>query len=634
MLYLKDTQNWKQFTTTRQLHKPIKMLCYISKILKIESNSQRSRWSIEKLQSCVISQRYSKLKAIHNSERIFPWNKRVVLYLKDTQNWKQFTTRWLHVSAYSSLCYISKILKIESNSQPSFKASANARCCVISQRYSKLKAIHNTKYRVVLRIYVVLYLKDTQNWKQFTTSVSTVTHSNLLCYISKILKIESNSQRERFLLLRWLSCVISQRYSKLKAIHNRLVYHQIMILVVLYLKDTQKWKQFRTEFRSGCFRIWLCYISKILKIESNSQLRCPSPADCISCVISQRYSKLKAIHNRRTRQAVRVPVVLYLKDTQNWKQFTTFDDVNIIFHVLCYISKILKIESNSQLSSPSRFFSASCVISQRYSKLKAIHNRTDVLFGWQSVVLYLKDTQNWKQFTTPREGEWLLPELCYISKILKIESNSQRIMLSIISRFSCVISQRYSKLKAIHNFADLLYKYAIVVLYLKDTQNWKQFTTTRLSVIALRRLCYISKILKIESNSQPSDFWNNIKLCCVISQRYSKLKAIHNVMLENELNKKVVLYLKDTQNWKQFTTHVGKCFFNILLCYISKILKIESNSQRKFLLIHFFESCVISQRYSKLKAIHNTYSSMLSSNTVVLYLKDTQNWKQFTTPMA
>ena len=148
----------------------IKRLCYISKILKIESNSQHTSGSASSISCCVISQRYSKLKAIHNVN--FSWFifLRVVLYLKDTQNWKQFTTRILQCCHQIPLCYISKILKIESNSQRLWHKPPSYIGCVISQRYSKLKAIHNSK------------LFEFCSW--------------MLCYISKILKIESNSQRE------------------------------------------------------------------------------------------------------------------------------------------------------------------------------------------------------------------------------------------------------------------------------------------------------------------------------------------------------------------------------------------------------------------------------------------------------
>ena len=61
------------------------MLCYISKILKNESNSQRMSFGKTQIGSCVISQRYSKMKAIHNTPDGIQWLAQVVLYLKDTQ---------------------------------------------------------------------------------------------------------------------------------------------------------------------------------------------------------------------------------------------------------------------------------------------------------------------------------------------------------------------------------------------------------------------------------------------------------------------------------------------------------------------------------------------------------------------
>ena len=118
------------------------------------------------------------------------------------------------------LCYISKILKNESNSQLDYVLDKLDDCCVISQRYSKMKAIHNIWDVVPSDDYVVLYLKDTQKWKQFTTVSTTSISKWMLCYISKILKNESNSQRSGTSSKKQISCVISQRYSKMKAIHN------------------------------------------------------------------------------------------------------------------------------------------------------------------------------------------------------------------------------------------------------------------------------------------------------------------------------------------------------------------------------------------------------------------------------
>ena len=42
-------------------------------------------------------------------------------------------------------------------------------------------------------------------------------------------------------------------------------------------------------------------------------------------------------------------------------------------------------------------------------------------------------------------------------------------------------------------------------------------------------------------------------------------------------------------------------------------------------------SCCVSQRYWKMKAIHNDYEYGVGKNPVVVYPKDTEKWKQFTT---
>ena len=58
-------------------------------------------------------------------------------------------------------------------------------------------------------------------------------------------------------------------------------------------------------------------------------------------------------------------------------------------------------------------------------------------------------------------------------------------------------------------------------------------------------LC-IPKILKNESNSQPGrSFFKGFRGCCV-SQRYLKMKAIHNYVIGRKNNSYVVVYPKDT----------------------------------------------------------------------------------------
>ena len=170
----------------------------------------------------------------------------------------------------------------------------------------------------------------------------------------------------------------------------------------------------------------------------------------------------------------------------------------------------------------------SCCVSQRYWKMKAIHNPSCRNWKPRKVVVYPKDTEKWKQFTTGlllRHYSWKL--LC-IPKILKNESNSQHFSRFSIDLLCCCVSQRYWKMKAIHNTDDVERIYRIVVVYPKDTEKWKQFTTSNWNIIIEFALLCIPKILKNESNSQLCwDILLHRQSCCV-SQRYWKMKAIHN----------------------------------------------------------------------------------------------------------
>ena len=188
--------------------------------------------------------------------------------------------------------------------------------------------------------------------------------------------------------------------------------------------------------------------------------------------------------------------------------------------------------------------------------MKAIHNTPVCLHYFDLVVLYLKDTEKWKQFTTLATNIELPTALCCISKIQKNESNSQLYSKSINKFFSCVVSQRYRKMKAIHNNLNDCLLRLEVVLYLKDTEKWKQFTTYSFGSSVYKKLCCISKIQKNESNSQPRGATFICYQCCVVSQRYWKMKAIHNRGSIRDSSLTVVLYLKDTEKWKQFTTKV------------------------------------------------------------------------------
>ena len=140
------------------------------------------------------------------------------------------------------------------------------------------------------------------------------------------------------------------------------------------------------------------------------------------------------------------------------------------------VSKILNSESNSQQSNWVLFAWVCCCWYQRYWILKAIHNSIMYCFH-QS-------------------------ELLLVSKILNSESNSQRLNYSALKKHSCCWYQRYWILKAIHNGFGCWQSFVWVVVGIKDTEFWKQFTTATFSLSPTLQLLLVSKILNSESNSQ------------------------------------------------------------------------------------------------------------------------------------
>ena len=116
--------------------------------------------------------------------------------------------------------------------------------------------------------------------------------------------------------------------------------------------------------------------------------------------------------------------------------------------MLFCIPKILKNESNSQLPKDLSQLNECCFVSQRYWKMKAIHNRYEYYLHYDFVVLYPKDTEKWKQFTTPAKNKDCVNMLFCIPKILKNESNSQLHFAWSVVIFCCFVSQRYWKMKS------------------------------------------------------------------------------------------------------------------------------------------------------------------------------------------
>ena len=243
------------------------------------------------------------------------------------------------------------------------------------------------------------------------------------------------------------------------------------------------------------------------------------------------------------------------------------------------VTKIQIFESNSQLPARWYIFPAGCSPSQRYKFLKAIHNLTIIYCPVEVDVRRHKDTNFWKQFTTPQSGLIGCGKMFAVTKIQIFESNSQLQAQILANPQGCSPSQRYKFLKAIHNRRMPLLPVRRDVRRHKDTNFWKQFTTEKLGKWltlrcspsqrykflkaihntgtfrrTVRRMFAVTKIQIFESNSQQGGVTEVMEVWCSPSQRYKFLKAIHNDVLTRYYSEVDVRRHKDTNFWKQFTT--------------------------------------------------------------------------------
>ena len=248
---------------------------------------------------------------------------KVVSDYKDTNFWKQFTTKGAKGSKKSALFQTTKIQTFESNSQHATPGYRQPDSCFRLQRYKLLKAIHNFEYFLAWALTVVSDYKDTNFWKQFTTLKELGLVVIMLFQTTKIQTFESNSQLCRIVQLLGYCCFRLQRYKLLKAIHNTSKKYNGANKVVSDYKDTNFWKQFTTLLSANSNATVLFQTTKIQTFESNSQRCLVLPCSQTRCFRLQRYKLLKAIHNYIHRSQYPSPVVSDYKDTNFWKQFTT-----------------------------------------------------------------------------------------------------------------------------------------------------------------------------------------------------------------------------------------------------------------------------------------------------------------------
>ena len=182
----KDTNFWKQFTTLCVPYTKISGCFRLQRYKLSQSNSQQTYRITLTPYSCFRLQRYKLLKAIHNTGLKDKNGIEVVSDYKDTNFWKQFTTRRYVRRTSTSLFQTTKIQIFESNSQRYGGVEQKCPRCFRLQRYKFLKAIHNRHRQADTAMQVVSDYKDTNFWKQFTTTDGQTGNRKALFQTTKI----------------------------------------------------------------------------------------------------------------------------------------------------------------------------------------------------------------------------------------------------------------------------------------------------------------------------------------------------------------------------------------------------------------------------------------------------------------
>ena len=169
------------------------------------------------------------------------------------------------------------------------------------------------------------------------------------------------------------------------------------------------------------------------------------------CFRLQRYKLLKAIHNypnyilKQTQLFQTTKIQTFESNSQQ-----VFDDTAEL--ISCFRLQRYKLSQSNSQRSPSVERCSGCYFRlQRYKLLKAIHNFAKFFDNIRCVVSDYKDTNFWKQFTTPYH--WLLYTLC------------------------CFRLRKYKLLKAIHNCPSSAKNIQMLFQTIKIQTFSKQFTT-------------------------------------------------------------------------------------------------------------------------------------------------------------
>ena len=213
------------------------------------------------------------------------------------------------------------------------------------------------------------------------------------------------------------------------------------------------------------------------EVESKSQQYLVNAGETVSCYQMYKELKLKANHNKEQQHKIVSTVVIKCTKSWSWKQITTRPHIASFPCWLLSNVQRAEVESKSQQINSNLKRIIGCYQMYKELKLKANHNAPNLtIFSPYSCY------QMYKELKLKANHNVAFFYLCHVGLLsnvqrAEVESKSQ---LS-HSRWPCFTCcyQMYKelKLKANHNYVEVIVKPEVVVIKCTKSWSWKQITT-------------------------------------------------------------------------------------------------------------------------------------------------------------
>ena len=350
----------------------------------------------------------------------------VVLDTTKVQIFKQITTFSTSLTVPRQLFQIPQRYRFSSKSQQLKVVVVVQLSCFRYHKGTDFQANHNDSMGRLFSESVVLDTTKVQIFKQITTALKLIIHTQSLFQIPQRYRFSSKSQQVVEPDKNGVGCFRYHKGTDFQANHNSSWRMVISGPVVLDTTKVQIFKQITTRnwyslHEHCCFRyhkgtdfqanhnssdkllycVELFQIPQRYRFSSKSQhIEVDIPADC-SCFRYHKGTDFQANHNAQSEEHFKELVVLDTTKVQIFKQITTSVAVLSKLPKLFQIPQRYRFSSKSQRSRGDNCLCLCCFRYHKGTDFQANHNNVDITALRCSVVLDTTKVQIFKQITTP-----------------------------------------------------------------------------------------------------------------------------------------------------------------------------------------------------------------------------------------